>query len=85
MSGKIIDLDPNKRLTKEAFERIKGVINEFEPDALDNFVLLYTDKEGKITFEAFGVDWFLLGIGEAYLEDLRRKLLYDDAEEPEDS
>lgn len=84
MSGKIVDLDPNKRMTKEAFERIKKTISEFEPEALESFVLLYTDKEGGVNFEAFGVDWYLMGIAQAYLEDLRKKLLYDDSDEFED-
>lgn len=56
MADKIIDIDPTKRLTKEAFDRIKKTINGFDPDELQGFILLYVDKEGGSNLEAFGVD-----------------------------
>jgi len=84
MSGKVVDLDPQKRLTKEAFERIKATITGFQPEDLDSFVLLYTDKEGGVNFEAFGVDWALLGISQAYIEDLRSQLLYGNEDSDEE-
>lgn len=84
MANNVIDLDPTTRLTKEALERIKATINGFTIEDLDNFVLLYIDKEGASNFEAFGVDWKLMGIGQAYFEALRQELLYGPRELSED-
>lgn len=77
MADKVIDLDPNKRLNKESLEAIKASVASFTVDSVENILILYTDKEGGANFEAFGVDWFLLGIGQAYLEELRRRMLCD--------
>lgn len=77
MSDKVIDLDPQKRMTKESLNRIKKTINDFHADEVQNFILLYTDKEGGANFEAFGIDWALLGIGRAYLDNLSERLLND--------
>jgi len=83
MANKVIDLNPHTRLTKESLNRIKGVLDNIEPGDVDNLVLLYTTKEGKVTFDATGVDWSLLGIMQAYLEDLRKTML--DGEETTNS
>lgn len=80
MADKVIDLDPQRRLTKEALKRIKETINAVTPENTDSFVLLYTDNKGGVNFEAFGVDWALLGISQAYIEELRRQLLYEGTE-----
>lgn len=77
MSDKIIDLDPQKRMTKEALSRIKKTINGFDVDDVSNFILLYTDKNGGANFEAFGIDWALLGIGKAYLDSLSDRLIHE--------
>ena len=74
-NGKIVDIDPTKRLTKEAFDRIKQTVNNFEPDQLEGFLIIYKDREGGANLEAFGLDWPLLGISQAYLDELRRSLL----------
>ncbi len=84
MANNIIDLDPQTRLTKEALIRIKETVNAFTVEDLDSFVMLYTKKEGGVVFEGFGVDWRILGIGQAYLEALRADLLYGPLSESDD-
>lgn len=74
-TSKVVDLDPKKRMTKEAFEQIKTSLSTLDPDKFNNFILLHTSKDGEITFEAFGIDWEITGIMQAYLEDLRAELL----------
>lgn len=83
MSDKIVDIDPTKRMTKEALARIQKTVSEFKVDEVDNFVILYT-KDGVTTFEAYGADWALMGISQAYLEELRSQLLYDSSEDEND-
>lgn len=80
---KVIDLDPRKRLTKEALARIQTTVASFKVKDVENLIILYTKSDGGTSLEAFGVDWSLLGISEAYLESLRASLLeaeggYDD-------
>lgn len=84
MSGKVIDLDPTKRLTKEALDRIKETVSKFNPDSTEQFVILFTDENGVAQFEAFGVNWALMGIAQAYLEELRCRLLHDSVEGDDD-
>lgn len=86
MAGaKVVDLNPERRMTQEALERIRASLNNLTVDNLDGFILLYTTKdEGGVDFEAFGIDWALLGISQAYIADLQAQLLnetHDD--EPE--
>lgn len=78
MSGKVVNLDPQKRLTQETLERLKKTVNNLDAATTDNFMIFYADKDGGANFEAYGVDWFLLGILQAYMNDLGRTMLHDD-------
>lgn len=78
MSGKIIDLDPNRRLTKESLEIVKEHFSKLTIENTETIACLYINNEGTATFETFGVDWAALGILEAYLEDMRHQMLYPD-------
>jgi hypothetical protein len=80
MSDKVIPIDPTKRITKEALDIVMEKLKHFDLDD-GSFIMIYTDKEGGANCDAFGIDWTLLGISEAYLEDLRRTLLHDEFEE----
>lgn len=81
MSGKVIDLDPSKRITKEALDRVKATIADIKEGDVENFILLYTNKEGGVVFDAIGIDWALLGIMQAYLEELRGEMLHGDRDD----
>lgn len=81
-SGKVIDFDPRKRLTKEALKNIQSTVANFKSDDLANVMMIYTKQNGEVVFEAFGVDWPVLAISQAYLENLRAILLYEDTEGP---
>lgn len=84
-SDKIVDFDPRKRLTKEALKNIQGTVASFQPGDIENLMVLYTKKDGEVVFEAFGIDWPLLGISQAYIESLRAALLFEDIESTEGS
>jgi len=76
MSGtKIIDLDTNRRLSKEALEDIKKTVDSFTIDNLENIMVIYVDKEGAGNVECYGIDWSFLGLSQAYLEQLRTNFL----------
>lgn len=80
-NNKIIDLDPQKRLSKEMLAYIQTSVASFTVDNLENFCILYMKKGEGPTLEAFGVDWYLLGIAQAYLENLRASLLAEGDED----
>lgn len=86
MSGKVIDLDPQKRISKEALIRIQKTVDDFKLDDLESLAIIYVKKDGTPVFEAFGVDWSLLGVSQAYLEHLRWEFLNgtDETETGED-
>ena len=84
MSGKVIDLDPQKRISKDALDRIQKTISEFKLNDLESLAIIYVKKDGTPTLEAFGVDWSMLGLSQAYLEDLRYQLLYSTDKTDED-
>lgn len=78
--SKIIDLDPRKRLTKEALAASQASLAGLTVDNTESLMVFYVDKEGTLALEAFGIDWAILGIAQAHLEDLRNRLLYPEEE-----
>ena len=86
MPGKVIDLDPNKRLSKEVFKSIQDTMAAYKHEDLQSLVIMYTGKDGSTSLEAYGVDWAVLGICQAYLEELRFQALHEgDGDEEADS
>ena len=67
---KIVDLDPRKRLSKEAIERFKKVINELKFENTDSMIFIHVPKDGEFTFQAFNLDWQLIGRTQAMVNQL---------------
>lgn len=84
MANNIVDIDPTRRLTKEVLDSIKESVSLMTVDNTEGLVVLCKRREGDITVEALGIDWALLGLSQAYLDDLRRRMLYDDANDNEE-
>jgi hypothetical protein len=75
MSDNVVDIDSNKRLTKEVLKQIQETVKELTIDDLDSLLLFTCSKDGKIKAEAYGIGWTILGSSQAYLEFLRSCLL----------
>lgn len=78
MSGKVIDIDPTKRLTKEALTMVKEAVEELTIDNTDTLVVIYKKKDQRPNFEAYGLTWESLGITQTMLSVLAETLLADE-------
>lgn len=74
-NSKIIDLDPERRLSKEALAGIQTTVAGFNVDELDSLMIIYSRKDGDASFESYGTDWAFLGLSQAYLDRLRADFL----------
>ncbi len=76
---KIIDLDPSKRLTKEAIQGLITTLESLKPDSVDSFILFYSTKDGMMNSEVFGTTWSMLGYSQAAIDSLRYEMYEGDS------
>lgn len=77
----MVDLDPQKRLSREALQEMQKHFSEFTVENLSSLFVVYTDNQKRTFFDAYGIDWYLLGIAQAYLEDIRAQMLEESSGE----
>ena len=82
-NSKIIDLDPERRLSKEALAGIQTTVAGFNVDELDSLMVIYSRKDGDASFESYGTDWAFLGLSQAYMDRLRADFLDHSSREEE--
>lgn len=76
MSKKIIQIDPNKRLSEESLNEIKAFVNGLTAESSRGLFLLATvqDEDNKDDYtifrQAHGIDWELCGILRPEVEKL---------------
>jgi hypothetical protein len=76
MSGKVIDLDPNKRLSKEALDIIKDFISGLDVDGTSSITIIHTpSKGGSTSVQAYGMDFYSIGIAQTILFSLGQEIL----------
>lgn len=78
MSGKVIDFDPNQRLTKEALAMIKDNINQLQVDDLVSLTLIYTPVDGRSQVMVYGADFQSIGVAQAMLSALANHMLAEE-------
>lgn len=77
MSGKIIDLDPRKRLSKEALDLVKKLVSELKVSELQSLTVIATPKGGTPNVYAYGLDFETIGIAQTILVTLGQAMMED--------
>ncbi len=78
MAGKVIDLNPTKRLSKEAFDLMKKMITEMDYEEASSLIVIFTPQSGGTSVQAYGLDFQALGFASAVLTTLSQELLAEE-------
>jgi uncharacterized membrane protein YgcG len=78
MSDKVVDLDPSKRLSKEAFKMLKESLDTLKYEDLQSITVITTPKNGITSVQAYGMDFYALGVAQSVLTTLGQELLVHD-------
>lgn len=77
MAGnKIVDINPEKRLTKEFLQQFQEHVNQMTVESTHSVFAVYETDEGFVC-EAPVIDWALIGILQAYVDNIRSRMLDD--------
>jgi len=80
MADKVIDINPDKRISKDSLDRIQEIVKSLSVDSLDSLIIIHRNRGEGASLEAYGYDWDILGRSQGYLEFLRAQLLEEDTE-----
>lgn len=73
--GKVVDLDPNKRFTKEEWKKFKDWVNSVEPDKIDSiYIAMFTDAGDGYESYSYGIDWKSVGYLATEVDVLRHTI-----------
>lgn len=78
MAGKVIDIDPTKRITKEALELIKMNVNKLSVKDISALTLIYTPTDGRSQVMVYGADFHSIGVAQAMLSALANHMLQEE-------
>lgn len=77
MANKIIDIDPEKRATKEALEQFKVLIASLDASKLKQ-AFFYLDTDEGPSMSVYGPDWQLTGRLKEFLNEINLELYLSD-------
>lgn len=75
MSDKIIDFDPNKRITKKDYQKLLDTLAKLDPETLDSVVVIYNHQNRTPGLLAYGLTWAAVGAAHTMLTTLGQELL----------
>jgi hypothetical protein len=78
VAGKVIDFDPTKRLSKEAFEAMQKAIAEMRYEDVTSLLVLYTPSDKRTNLLMYGLDFQSIGTAQALLTHISLELLEDE-------
>jgi hypothetical protein len=78
MSGKVIDINPTKRLNKEALDLIRASLNELNADSLEGLMIVYKEKDMAPNLEAYGLTMDMIARAQIILNVIGEEMLAEE-------
>lgn len=78
MAGKVVDLDPNTRLSKEALGHIKKTVADLKVDDIRSLTIVMAPMKGAPTVQVFGLDFETVGYTQTILQTIAQQLLAEE-------
>lgn len=75
MAGKVIDIDPNQRLSKESLQYIKDYVGGLDVKDLESLVVIALPKESTPAVICYGLTFEIIGLTKAVLDNFSQDLL----------
>jgi hypothetical protein len=75
MDDKVIDLNLERRLSKQGLKHIQDMVAEFTVDNLETLVLIHKPKDSSLSVLAYGADWATVGVAQTVINALGTEML----------
>lgn len=78
MADKVIEINQEKRLTKQALKLIQESVAELDVGAINTLIVVRKEANKPVVFEAYGLDWEAVGQTRAVLDAISQTMIADD-------